>query len=403
MSPRVSNVKSPPYKTAGSVLLIIAAVAAALVWFQFRGDFTPRKQLYLLATRSGLAMDSGAKVTYNGVAIGRVNSVDLVTTGGQTRAKIGLDVDPEAFEIIPRNVEANITASTVFGNKYVSFSTPKNPSAQHVTNAEIIDVTSVTTELNTLFETLLSIAEKVDPIRLNNTLAATAQALDGLGDRFGQSLTNGTKVLAELNPQMPTIRYDIARLADLSDIYAAAAPNLFDGLQNAVTTARTLNDQRSALDQALMAAIGFGDTGSDILQRGGPYLLRGTQDLVPTSQLLNEYSPAIFCGIRNTATVAPAVFDAQGGNGYSLNAVSEALGAPNPYVYPDNLPRVNAHGGPEGRPGCWAPVTRELWPAPLLVADTGESKTPYNHLELGQPLLTEYVWGRQFGENTINP
>jgi ABC-type transporter Mla subunit MlaD len=23
----------------------------------------------------------------------------------------------------------------------------------------------------------------------------------------------------------------------------------------------------------------------------------------------------------------------------------------NPFVYPDNLPRVNAHGGPEGRPG----------------------------------------------------
>ena len=39
-------------------------------------------------------------------------------------------------------------------------------------------------------------------------------------------------------------------------------------------------------------------------------------------------------------------------------------GAPNPYVYPDNLPRVNAHGGPGGAPGCWQPITRELWPAP---------------------------------------
>ncbi|WP_162562833.1 MCE family protein, partial [Mycolicibacterium conceptionense] len=31
------------------------------------------------------------------------------------------------------------------------------------------------------------------------------------------------------------------------------------------------------------------------------------------------------------------------------------------------------------------------------------SIAPYNHLELGQPLVAEYVWGRQVGENTINP
>jgi phospholipid/cholesterol/gamma-HCH transport system substrate-binding protein len=48
-------------------------------------------------------------------------------------------------------------------------------------------------------------------------------------------------------------------------------------------------------------------------------------------------------------------------------------------------------------------VTRDFWPAPTLVADTGASIAPYNHFELGQPLLTEYVWGRQVGENTINP
>ena len=68
-----------------------------------------------------------------------------------------------------------------------------------------------------------------------------------------------------------------------------------------------------------------------------------------------------------------------------------------------NLPRVNARGGPEGRPGCWQPLTRDLWPMPYLVMDTGASIAQYNHIELGQPLLIEYVWGRQIGENTINP
>ena len=48
-------------------------------------------------------------------------------------------------------------------------------------------------------------------------------------------------------------------------------------------------------------------------------------------------------------------------------------------------------------------ATRDLWPAPYLVMDTGASIAPYNHFELGQPILIEYVWGRQIGENTINP
>ena len=38
-----------------------------------------------------------------------------------------------------------------------------------------------------------------------------------------------------------------------------------------------------------------------------------------------------------------------------------------------------------------------------LVMDSGNSIAPYNHFELGQPLANEYVWGRQYGENTINP
>ena len=357
----------------------------------------------MLSSRSGLSMDPGSKVTYNGVQIGRVADIEEVNVGGEPKAKVTLDVDPKYIDLIPANVVADIKATTIFGNKYVAFSSPENPVPQRITSVDVIDVSSVTTEFNTLFETVVSLAEKVDPVKLNQTLTAAAQALDGLGDRFGQSLIHGNEILADLNPRQPQLRYDVQRLADLADVYANASPDLWDGLENAVTTARTLNEQQGNLDQALMAAVGFGNTGGDIFERGGPYLVRGAEDLVPSAQLLDEYSPALFCAIRNYHDVEPKVADSLGGDGYSLRIHSEVLGASNPYVYPDNLPRVNAKGGPEGRPGCWQPVTRDLWPAPYLVMDTGASIAPYNHLELGQPILIEYVWGRQVGENTINP
>ena len=399
----VNSPKRPPYKLAGLVLLLVLAVVVALVWFQFRGEFLPREELTMKTARAGLVMDPGSKVTYNGVEIGKVSQIESVTVGDEPQALIRLEVNPKYIDLIPRNVDAEIKATTVFGNKYVSFSSPENPTEQRITSSDVIDVTSVTTEFNTLFQTVVSLAEKVDPVKLNQTLTATAQALDGLGDRFGESLINGITILADLNPQMPRLRRDVRALADLGEVYSNAAPDLFDGLENAVTTARTLNEQRGNLDQALIAAVGFGNTGGEVFERGGPYLVRGAEDLIPTSELLDEYSPALFCTVRNFHDVAPEVAAAVGGNGYSLDTNSTINGAENPYVYPDNLPRLNAKGGPEGRPGCWQPITRDLWPAPYLVMDTGASIAPYNHFELGQPLALEYIWGRQVGENTINP
>ncbi|OBF93340.1 MCE-family protein MCE1A [Mycobacterium sp. 852002-51163_SCH5372311] len=387
----------------GVALLLAGALVIALVYLQFRGDFTPKTELTMVASRAGLVMEPGAKVTYNGVQVGRVAGISEIERDGRPAAKLVLHVNPEYIRLIPVNVVANIEAATLFGNKYVSLMSPDNPRPQHISPNDVIDVRSVTTEFNTLFETVTSIAEKVDPIELNSTLSAVAQALDGLGAKFGESIVNGNHILDQLNPRMPQVGYDVRRLADLAEIYARSSPDLWNFLRNVLTTARTLTRQQHDLDAALLAAVGAGKTGEDIFTRGGPYLSRGAADLVPTAELLDEYSPELFCMVRNFRDAAPKVANAAGGNGYSLSAAGTIVGAPNPYVYPDNLPRVNARGGPGGRPGCWQPITRELWPAPYLVMDTGASLAPYNHLELGQPMFTEYVWGRQFGENTINP
>jgi phospholipid/cholesterol/gamma-HCH transport system substrate-binding protein len=387
----------------GMVLLLVGALLLVLVYRQFRGDFTPKTELTMVASRAGLVMEPGSKVTFNGVAIGRVASIAEIERDGSPAAKLALEVNPKYLELIPANVVATIEAVTLFGNKYVSLTSPESPQPQRISSRDVIDVRSVTTEFNTLFETITSIAEKVDPIELNATLSALAQALDGLGRNFGESLVNGNQILAQLNPRVRQLGYDARRFADLGEIYTRASPDLWAFLRNVVTTARTLTRQQGDLDAALLAAAGAGKTGEDIFARGGPYLVRGAADLVPTAELLDTYSPELFCTIRNFHDAAPSVENAAGGNGYSLSAAGTILPAPNPYVYPDNLPRVNAHGGPGGRPGCWQTITRDLWPAPYLVMDTGASLAPYNHLEVGQPLFAEYVWGRQYGENTINP
>ena len=393
----------PPIKLAGLALLAAIVLVMTLVYLQFRGDLTPKAELTMISGRAGLVMDAGSKVTYNGVEIGRVSTVSAAESNGAPAARITMNVNPRYLAMMPANVDADIRATTIFGNKYVALSSPRNPVRARLSSADVIRTSTVTTEFNTLFETLTSISEKVDPVKLNLTLSAAAEALSGLGSKFGQSIVNGNAILDDINPQMGQIRYDVQRLNELAEVYSAASPDLFSALDNAVTTAQTLNQQRGDLDAALLASIGFGNTAGDIFERAAPYLVRGQADLVPSAQLLDKYSPEFYCSLRNIAEVGPAALRSFGGNGYSLATMTELLGAPNPYVYPDNLPRVNARGGPGGAPGCWQQIDRNFWPAPYLVMDNGASIAPYNHFELGQPLLNEYVWGRQVGENTINP
>lgn len=392
-------------RVLGAALAVLTLGVAALGYGQFRGAFTATTRLTLQADRSGLVMEPGAKVTFNGVRIGRVVAVDPMVADGTTAARLAMDVEPHYAAMLPANIDADITATTVFGNKYVSLTSPDDPAEQRLSPSEPIRVNGVSTEFNTLFETIMSISEQVDPVRLNTTLSAVAEGLTGLGEPFGASLVSGNDILDEVNARLPRLHYDTIRLTQLAEIYTAAGPDLWDSLAAATTTAATLTRQRNSLESALLAAAGFGNTGTEVFERAGPYLVAGARDLVPTAGVLDEHSPALYCTLRNYAQVAPRVAGALGSNGYSLNSFSGGgvTGAEPPYLYPDNLPRINAKGGPGGRPGCWQSITRELWPAPTLVLDTGFTVAPYNHLELGSPMLVDHVWGRQVGEYTINP
>ena len=387
------------HRLAGVALLVVIGTVASLLFLQSRGAFSDTARLIVMSGRSGLVLDPGAKATFNGVLVGRVTTIDAVQDDGQSAARLEVHVDARYLPVMPANVSADVVASTIFGNKTLAFTAPRNPSVERISDGDVITATTVTTEFQTLFETVSGIAEKIDPVQLNLTLSAAAEALTGLGTSFGRSLTDANAILTELNPRIPQLRQGVRNLTELADILTRSAPELIDGLDNATTTARTIDTQQGDLDAALLATMGFAGTATDTVASSAPPLIRATSDLLATSNLLNTHSPAIFCAIRNAANLLPLALASFGGDGYSLATNTLVLGAPNPYVYPENLPRVNARGGPGGAPGCWQPITRDFWPAPYLVADTGASLAPYNHFELGQPFLSEYVWGSSFSQN----
>ncbi len=131
----------PPLKAAGLIFLAVIVLVLSLVYLQFRGDLSPRATLTMVSDRGGLVMDTGSKVTFNGVVIGRVINVTSGERDGKNIARLRLDVEPPRYLafIPPANVHADIKATTVFGNKYVALSTPKNPVSARLATSDVID------------------------------------------------------------------------------------------------------------------------------------------------------------------------------------------------------------------------------------------------------------------------
>jgi len=127
-------------------------------------------------------MDQGSKVTYNGVSIGRVAGISEVEHRGQAGGPIHPSTSTRSTSTSSRlNVIAKIQATTVFGNKYVSLTSPKEPTPQRITPSSVIDATSITTEFNTVFETLVELADNVDPVKVNPHAGRRGAGVDRIG------------------------------------------------------------------------------------------------------------------------------------------------------------------------------------------------------------------------------
>src|ERR1700755_2313692 len=107
-SPRGKINKAPfqPFRVAGLIVFLIAALVLWLVFLQYNGDFTDKTKLTMLSDRAGLVMDPGSKVTYNGVQIGRVDKIDEVQRDGKPAVKFALDVSPHNLHLIPAHSDA---------------------------------------------------------------------------------------------------------------------------------------------------------------------------------------------------------------------------------------------------------------------------------------------------------
>ncbi len=356
-----------------AVAMFVAVIAFVYATMgAFNSSFTSFVPVTLVSDRAGLVMEVGAKVKLRGVQVGEVGTI----TGGKTPVSLKLNLFPDQVQHIPANVRARIQATTIFGAKYVELDYPTDPSPKRLAAGAVLQSENVSTEVNTVFENLVSLLNQIDPAKLNAILSALAQGLRGQGERLGEATTGLNEVLQQLNPRSETIRADFRSLKGFSDTYSAAAQNILSVLDAASTTSETVTRQSKQLDSLLLNVTGFANSGVNLLAANRDNFIRAINDLQSTTSLLAKYDPEYTCLLLGTAvTLSDKVgfYDITGGgNGKSLIVDAALLFGKDQYRYPDNLPITGAKGGPGGKPGCGSlPDVAKNFPVRDLVTDTG--------------------------------
>jgi phospholipid/cholesterol/gamma-HCH transport system substrate-binding protein len=386
MAPREAVLVRPDHRRSLAGLLTVAAIVGvvALCVSLFQGDFDRGLSVTVISPRAGLVLNADAKVKLHGVQIGHVTAIDARPDG---QAAIELTLDESQVQLVPANVQVEIASPTAFGAKSVELLDPEYPSRQRISAGQIVQARHVMVEINTLFQQLTSLLDKVAPDKLNETLTALGTALSGRGHQIGKTIDQFDAFLATVEPALPALSSELAAAPMVFNTYADAAPDLVATIDNSTRISQTVVDEQHHLDTFLLSAIGLAQAGTPLLSENRQPLADVLHLLVPTTDLTNEYNPALNCQITGMAYIAkwpPLRIP-------GAEVIAGLTAGQERYRYPGDLPKVGAKGGPH----C------EDLPVPFLshprwvVADTGSNPWKYGNqnLVLNSDGLKQWLFG----------
>ncbi|OHT82555.1 MCE family protein [Mycobacterium syngnathidarum] len=321
-----------------TVVVIAAIITGAIVLF--RGGVAPTAAVTVLSPRAGLVMNPEAKVKLHGAQVGKVVAIETLPDG---QAALHLAMNPDDLQLIPENTGVEIASSTVFGAKFVQLVPPAEPSSASMYGGQVLDARHTTVEINTVFEQLVSVLAQIQPEKLNETLGAMAQAIDGRGDKMGQTLVDLEALLAKIAPSLPTMSHEMAVAPQVFNAYADAGPELMDTVRNATKLSDTLIEHRNDLDALLVSAIGLADVGTDVVGSNSAAITDSMRLLAPTTNLTNQYNAALNCALKGMEPLAMGPPQPLPG----VMLLDSFLLGTERYRYPGNLPKVAATGGPQ--------------------------------------------------------
>jgi phospholipid/cholesterol/gamma-HCH transport system substrate-binding protein len=131
-----------------------------------------------------------ANVTYRGVTIGKVTSVDLVLDGAE--ATMSLDSTPK----VPADLVANVRSMSAVGEQYVDL-LPRSASAGYLQDGAVIPLrdTSIPQPVGPMLDRVSALVGSIPKDRLSTLLDEAFKGLNGAGDDL-ETIVDATSTLS---------------------------------------------------------------------------------------------------------------------------------------------------------------------------------------------------------------
>jgi phospholipid/cholesterol/gamma-HCH transport system substrate-binding protein len=284
----------------GVIFLVMVVFFVWLTYAIFTKKFSNYDEVTLESSKIGLSLPARADVKIRGVLVGEV--LEVVTDGDG--AKLTLGLYPDETRTIPENVTAQILPKTLFGEKYVALQVPDNPQSPIKAGATI-QRSNVSIELEEVLNDLFPLLRAVRPADLNYTLNAISTALEGRGNKLGESFETLDSYLREFNPDVPDLIDSVVKLGKVSETYNSVIPELSQILRNSVKTTNTLETKDQQVKALFTDVAGFSGTARAFLAENGDNMITLADQGQKILPMLARYSPQYKCFIEGIVGAIP--------------------------------------------------------------------------------------------------
>jgi virulence factor Mce-like protein len=229
-----------------------------------------------------------SNVTYRGVEVGKVTSVELTPTGA--KAIMSIATSPK----IPADLQASVQSVSAVGEQYVDLK-PRTDSGPYLQDHSVITEENVTipAPVGPVLDKLSTLVGTFPKDRLSQLLDETYKGFNGAGDDFGSLLDSGARISADLNGVADQTRTLAEDARPLLEGQAGTADSIRTWAKSLAGFTGQLADDDPKLRKVLADFPGFGDEVTGLLNQLKPTLPVLLANLGTIGEILMTYNASL--------------------------------------------------------------------------------------------------------------
>lgn len=277
----------------GVVFTVVAVVVGVLLVGRGAGLFDRGATVSAVLPAAAGRIPVNAPVHHLGVKVGDVRASEGASRGDgdddEPGTRIEMLIAPEHAEHIPGNMVVRAVPRTLFGDVRLDL-VPAGGSGGPGTSAPagsgpltdgdqlLADRSEEAVLLYDVFTRASELLVSIEPERLQVTLTALAQALDGRGEMLGRTIEDADRAGEALDPALENAAAASGGIALLTEDLASASPEIVETLEEATRLSRVVLDRPGSLGKLLDAGLSVGVSGVHMADRTVPGAIRLVHD-----------------------------------------------------------------------------------------------------------------------------